>query len=213
VLAALLVPAAVDGQSVAGAIAGTVRDTTGLALPGVVVEAASPALVDKTRRVTSDDDGRFQIADLQPGTYSVSFELPGFNVIKREGVAIPAATIATVNADLRLRVIGESFTLSGPAPTVEVRKVAGQKAVARTAIEAKSGEAESDRVAAMTPGAAAPVSPTLTNDARRIPAADIVDSQLDAAPFAKLLNRFAPVWQAPAQLIGRLAKFATPFDF
>jgi hypothetical protein len=168
VLAALLVPAAVHGQSVAGTIAGTVRDTTGLALPGVIVEVASPALVDQIRGAATDDDGRFQIVDLQPGTYSVSFELPGFSVIKRDGVTIPAAAIATVNADLRLRVIGESFTLSGPAPTVEVTKVAGQRAGTGTAIESTTGEAEARRVAAMTPGAAKSVSPSLTNDDRSV---------------------------------------------
>ena len=83
VLACLVaVPSLAHAQS---AIAGIVRDTSGAVLPGVTVEAASPALIEKTRAVTTDGEGRYNIVDLRPGVYSVTFSLEGFNTVKRDG--------------------------------------------------------------------------------------------------------------------------------
>ena len=77
VLACLVaVPSLAHAQS---AIAGIVRDTSGAVLPGVTVEAASPALIEKTRAVTTDGEGRYNIVDLRPGVYSVTFSLEGFS--------------------------------------------------------------------------------------------------------------------------------------
>src|SRR5262249_24038143 len=82
-----LVPAAALAQSTTtGAIAGIVRDTTGAVLPGVTVEASSPALIEKTRSVVTDSQGYYKIIDLRPGTYTVTFSLEGFSTYKREGI-------------------------------------------------------------------------------------------------------------------------------
>src|SRR5262245_22390568 len=87
VLLTVLMPGLASAQSAAtGAIAGVVRDTTGAVLPGVTVEAASPALIEKVRTVTTDDQGNYKIVDLRPATYSVRFTLPGFITYKREGL-------------------------------------------------------------------------------------------------------------------------------
>ena len=88
VLACLVaLPSLAHAQS---AIAGVVRDTSGAVLPGVTVEAASPALIEKTRAVTTDGEGRYKIVDLRPGVYSVTFSLPGFSTVKRDGVELPS---------------------------------------------------------------------------------------------------------------------------
>jgi hypothetical protein len=82
----LTLPAAVaQAQST---IAGVVKDTSGAVLPGVTVEAASPALIEKVRSVVSDATGQYRIVDLRPGTYSVTFTLPGFSTVKREGIEL-----------------------------------------------------------------------------------------------------------------------------
>src|SRR5262245_58513862 len=77
------------GQSlVSGAIAGNVRDATGAVLPGVLVEVASPALIEKVRTAVTDEEGRYRIVDLRPGTYSVTFTLAGFGTVRREGIVL-----------------------------------------------------------------------------------------------------------------------------
>lgn len=73
-------------------IAGIVRDTSGAVLPGVTVEAASPALIEKVRSVVTDGTGQYQIVNLAPGTYSITFTLPGFNTVTREGVDLRGYT-------------------------------------------------------------------------------------------------------------------------
>src|SRR5262249_49361304 len=85
----------------AGNIAGVARDTTGAGLPGVTVEAASPALIEKVRSAVTDDQGNYKITDLRPGVYSVTFTLTGFNTVKREGVELTAGFTAPVNAEMK----------------------------------------------------------------------------------------------------------------
>src|SRR5882724_11925656 len=76
----LMLPTALWAQSATtGGMAGVARDATGAVLPGVTVEAASPALIEKVRVAVSDEQGNYKIVDLRPGTYSVRFTLPGFS--------------------------------------------------------------------------------------------------------------------------------------
>src|SRR5262245_35889516 len=78
-------------------ITGTVRDTSGAILPGVTVEAASPALIEKVRSVITDGSGQYRIEALRPGTYAVTFTLPGFSSVKREGIELTGSFVASVN--------------------------------------------------------------------------------------------------------------------
>src|SRR5438034_9681753 len=84
---ALLVPSAASAQST-GNIAGLVSDATGAVLPGVTVETASPALIEKTRTVTTDGQGRYLLEALPAGTYKVTFSIAGFKTIVREGIQL-----------------------------------------------------------------------------------------------------------------------------
>src|SRR5687767_15688553 len=76
-------------------LTGVVKDASGAVLPGVTVEAASPVLIEKVRAVVSDDTGQYRIVDLRPGTYSVTFLLPGFNTVKRDGILLSGSFVAT----------------------------------------------------------------------------------------------------------------------
>jgi hypothetical protein len=107
-------------------IAGVVRDTSGGVLPGVTVEAASPTLIEKVRSAVSDDQGRYNITDLVPGTYTVTFTLPGFSVVRREGIALTSGFTATVNVDLQVGSLEETITVSGAAPIVDTSNVRRQ---------------------------------------------------------------------------------------
>src|SRR5215218_2542736 len=83
-------------------LAGVVRDSSGAVLPGVTVEASSPVLIEKLRTAVTDGSGRYQIVDLRPGTYTVTFTLSGFSVAKREGVMLTGTLTTTADAELRV---------------------------------------------------------------------------------------------------------------
>jgi hypothetical protein len=131
----LLLPGLASAQSGSG-IAGVVKDATGSVLPGVTVEAASPALIEKVRTVVTDGEGLYKIVGLVPGTYSVTFTLTGFTTIKREGIDLTASFTATVNADLRVGSLAETVTVTGAAPTVDVQNVVQQRVMTRDVINA-----------------------------------------------------------------------------
>ena len=84
----LALVAAVPTIATAQSLAGTVRDTSGAVLPGVTIEASSPALITKVRTGVTDDTGQYRIPDLPPGIYKVTFTLPGFATVVREGVEL-----------------------------------------------------------------------------------------------------------------------------
>src|SRR5690242_15227888 len=101
-------------------INGVVRDTSGAVLPGVTVEASSPALIEKVRSVVTDSGGVYRIVDLRPGTYSVTFSLPGFNAVKQDGIQLTGNFAATVNADMRVGAVQETITVSAESPIVDI---------------------------------------------------------------------------------------------
>src|SRR2546423_12250645 len=87
-LFALLTSGTASAQQASG-IAGTVRDASGGVLPGVSVEASSPALIERVRVAVTDGEGRYTAANLPPGTYAGTFPLQGFSTLPREGIGLP----------------------------------------------------------------------------------------------------------------------------
>jgi hypothetical protein len=115
--AVVLVPATSSAQV---AIAGVVRDGTGAVLPGVTVEASSPALIEKARTVVTDTAGQYKIVDLSPGTYQVTFTLAGFKTVKREDILLEGNFTAPVNAEMQVGQVEETLTVTGSSPVVDV---------------------------------------------------------------------------------------------
>jgi hypothetical protein len=108
-------------------MAGVVKDTSGAVLPGVTVEATSPALIEKVRSVATDANGQYKMVDLRPGTYTVTFTLTGFSVVKREGVELAGGGTFQINADLKVGALSESITVTGETPVVDVQNAARQQ--------------------------------------------------------------------------------------
>jgi hypothetical protein len=134
-MAACLGAVLANSASAQSAIAGGARDATGLALPGVTVEAASPALIEKTRTTVTDGQGLYQITNLPPGTYRVSFSLTGFNIYIRDGLDLPGNFTATVNAEMKVGGVEEAITVSGAAPVVDVQSTAKAQVVNRELLD------------------------------------------------------------------------------
>jgi carboxypeptidase family protein len=107
-------------------LAGVVKDASGAVLPGVTVEASSPALIEKTRSAITDGTGQFQIVDLRPGTYGLTFTLTGFSSVKRDGVEVSGAGVITVNAELKVGNVSETVNVSGEAPVIDVQSTKRQ---------------------------------------------------------------------------------------
>jgi hypothetical protein len=102
------------------AIAGVVKDASGAVMPGVTVEASSPALIEKTRSVVTDTAGQYKIVDLSPGTYDVSFTLPGFKTVRRAGIVLEGSFTAQVSPELQVGAVEEAVTVTGETPAVDV---------------------------------------------------------------------------------------------
>jgi hypothetical protein len=132
VVLAVLLPTSAFAQA---SLAGLVRDTSGAVLPGVTVEAASPVLIEKVRTTVTDGNGRYQIVDLRPGDYVVTFTLPGFNAVKREGVTLAGAATVNVDADMRVGALEETITVTGEAPTVDVQNATRQTVLDRDIVQ------------------------------------------------------------------------------
>ena len=146
---AVLAPAVARAQS---AIAGVVKDTTGAVMPGVTVEAASPALIEKVRSAITNDSGVYQIVELRPGTYTVTFTLSGFTTVKRESLELPSNFTATINAELRVGALEETITVSGAAPVVDVTSTAKAQVLNREVLETIPTGRTAQTAAALVPG-------------------------------------------------------------
>jgi hypothetical protein len=145
----LLLPAAAHAQA---AITGVVKDASGGVLPGVTVEAASPALIEKVRSVVSDDTGQYRIVNLRPGTYSVTFSLPGFSTVKRDGIELTGTFVATVNGELKVGALEETITVTGETPIVDVQSARQQQTVSKDVLTAIPSSRNAGGIQALIPG-------------------------------------------------------------
>src|SRR5688572_17430872 len=106
-----------------GTLHGGVGDASGGVLPGVTVEAASPALTEKVRTATTDGSGQYRLVELTPGTYSLTVTLPGFSTVKREGIVLGGSATLTIPVELRVGGLEETITVTGETPVVDVQSV------------------------------------------------------------------------------------------
>ncbi len=121
----VIVPASATAQ-VQATITGVVKDASGAVLPGVTVEASSDALIEKVRSAITDGTGQYRIVDLRPGIYAVTFTLPGFRTVRRDGIELTGSFVASVNADMKVGQVTETITVTGETPIVDVQSIRRQ---------------------------------------------------------------------------------------
>src|SRR5262252_8832462 len=145
----VLLPSATYAQA---SIAGVVKDASGAVLPGVTVEATSPALIEKTRTALTDGTGQYRIVDLRPGTYAVTFTLAGFATVKREGIELAGSFTATVSADLKVGAVAETLTVTGESPIVDVQNATQERVMQKAVIDAIPVGRSHESIAVLIPG-------------------------------------------------------------
>ena len=147
-----LLPSVAHAQA---SITGIVKDTSGAVLPGVTVEAESPALIERVRSVVTDGGGQYRIEDLRPGAYVITFSLPGFATVRREGIQMTGSFTATVNAELRVGALEETITVTGETPIVDVQSTTRQRVLDQETIDALPTGRNHTYLAELVPGVTA----------------------------------------------------------
>jgi hypothetical protein len=154
ILFALMMPsvAAAQGALTRGTLTGTVRDASGAVLPGVTVEAASPALIEKARTVVTDDAGIYRIVNLEPGAYTLTFTLEGFSQVKREDVQLSGSATLTIPIELRIGSIQETVVVTGATPMVDVQSTRREAVINGDVISVLPGTRSTGSLITMVPG-------------------------------------------------------------
>jgi hypothetical protein len=145
----LLWPGVAAAQSI---IAGAVQDTTGAVIPGVTVEASSPALIEKVRSVVTDGQGRYSIVDIRPGIYTVTFSLAGFQTVRREGIEVVANATVPINAELQVGALEETLTVTGATPVVDVQQAGQRQVLSRAVLDALPSSRQYMNAGSIVPG-------------------------------------------------------------
>src|SRR5438067_4069455 len=143
-------PALVSAQT--SGIAGEVKDASGAVLPGVTVEVSSPALIEKVRSAVTDGNGQYKIEALRPGTYTVTFTLPGFSVVKRDAIELTSDFTATINADMKVGALEETITVSAESPVVDVQNITTRTVMTRDVLDSIPTGRNIQAVGIMIPG-------------------------------------------------------------
>ena len=167
--AAILLPFAAFAQ---GTLTGTVRDESGAVLPGVTVDASSPALIEKVRTAVTDGAGQYRVTGLNPGTYSLTFRLPGFNIVKREGIELSGTATLTIPIEMRVGALEETITVTGDTPVVDVQTTQRETVLNADVVAAIPGNRSVGTLLNAVPGlnvndGALAASPTMTFFAAR----------------------------------------------
>jgi hypothetical protein len=145
----LVAPSAVYAQA---SIAGVVRDSSGGILPGVTVEASSPVLIEKARSAVTDGGGQYRIIDLRPGTYTVTFTLPGFSTVSREGLELAGAFAATLHAEMSVGSLEETVRVTGESPIVDLQRSEQERVFTQQVLDGIPAGRSFTNMATLLPG-------------------------------------------------------------
>src|SRR4030095_7534673 len=151
---ALMMPslAAAQGALERGTLTGTVRDASGGVLPGVTVEAASPALIEKVRTAVTDSAGVYRIVNLDPGVYSLTFTLEGFSQVKREDIEMRGSGTLTIPIEMRVGTVTETLIVTGESPVVDVQSTRREAVIDGDVISVLPGTRSTASLITMVPG-------------------------------------------------------------
>ena len=145
----VVLPSLVSAQST---LEGIVKDSSGGVMPNVAVEASSPALIEKSRSVVTNGQGRYEIVDLRPGTYSLTFAAPGFKTIRRDNIEVPANMSVPVYVEMTVGANTETVEVQALLQTVDVQSTAHMIVHDREFMDQIPSSRTFQQLAGLTPG-------------------------------------------------------------
>jgi hypothetical protein len=146
-------------------IAGAVTDPSGSAIQGVAVDASSPSLIEKTRQAVTDEDGRYRIEDLRPGSYTVTFSRMAWRTAVRTGVELMGSSTVTVDASLAVGLVEETVTVVGDLPTVDVHTANREATLSQEVVTSIPTVRSYNALLVVVPGVVSSVTDTVTGTA------------------------------------------------
>jgi len=124
--ASLVASAVANPQQInSGAVSGAVTDSSGAAIPGVIVTATSPALQGKEIFVTNEQ-GVYRFPALPLGIYKFTYEAPGFGTQIRNEVNVTLNFAATINVQMTPAAQKETVFVTGETPLIDTQNTAVQ---------------------------------------------------------------------------------------
>src|SRR5262245_26588133 len=148
-LCLLFLPSVLYAQST---IAGVVRDASGAVLPGVSVEASSPVLIEKMRSAVTNEEGRYTIVDIRPGSYTIIFTLPGFSTVRMQEVVVPANVSVPINAEMQVGGVEQTVTVATESPVVDVQTMGRVQVLTRDIMDSIPNARNIQALGSLVPG-------------------------------------------------------------
>jgi hypothetical protein len=132
-------------------ISGQVKDSSGAAIAGVTVEASSSALIERSRNVITNGEGRYAIVDVRPGTYTVTFVISGFSKVSKQ-IEVPANVTVPVDGEMKVGSVGETVEVQAEVATVDVENVAHPEVLTRSDMDALPTARNIQSIGSYVPG-------------------------------------------------------------
>ena len=149
-IAMTVLPSLLKAQST---ISGAVTDSSGAVIPGVQVEAASPALIERSRAVVTDGQGRYAIFDVRPGTYTLTFTASGFSTVRKDNIDVPSNVTVNISTEMAVGTVGQTVEVHASAPVVDVENVAHPAVLSRSDMDALPTGRYMQSIGSLIPGA------------------------------------------------------------
>lgn len=137
--------------SAQGTIAGIAKDSSGAVMAGVSVEAFSEALIEKSRAVKTDGEGRYAVVDVRPGSYTVTFTIQGFTLVKEQADVVANITV-TVDAILNPSSTDETVNVESVIAGADIQDVAPPEVFSRSDMDAIPSARNMQSIASLVPG-------------------------------------------------------------
>src|SRR5690242_8789411 len=132
-------------------ISGQVHDASGAVMAGVSVEASSAALIERSRNVVTNSEGRYAVVDVRPGTYTVSFTVDGFGTVRRQ-VEVPANVTVPLDAEMKPGSVEQTVEVQAVVATVDIENVAHPEVLSRNDMDALPTARNMQSIASYVPG-------------------------------------------------------------